>query len=57
MPNPHKDQNLDLDHSEGNTIGCCVSDKEELYLYRNERDVGVAWEGLPIYEQLCGLWA
>ena len=44
----------DLDHSAGNTFGCRVSDKGEFHLYHNGRNVGVAWEGLPIYEQLWG---
>ncbi len=44
----------DLDRSEGNTFGCRVSHKGQFYLYHNGRNVGVAWEGLPIYEQLWG---
>ena len=53
----NREQNVkpwDLDYSAGNTFGCCVSDKGELHLYHNGRDVGVALEELPIYEQL---WA
>ena len=42
----------DLDRSVSNTFGCRVSHKGEFHFYG--RNVGVAWEGLPIYEQLWG---
>ena len=44
----------DLDDSRGNTFGVAVSEKEELHLYHNGRDVGVAWEGLPTDKPLWG---
>ena len=44
----------DLDGSAGNTFGCDVSDTGELHLYRNGRDVGVVWEGLPTDQPLWG---
>ena len=43
-----------LDDSAGNTFCCCVSEKGELHLYHNGRDVGVVWEGLPTNQQLWG---
>ena len=43
-----------LDGSSGNTFGVAVSVKEELHLYHNGRDVGVAWEGLPTDKPLWG---
>ena len=52
----------DLDRSPGNTFGVAVSEKGELHLYHNGRDVGVAWEGLPTdkplwgYVRLSGVW-
>ena len=42
----------DLDHSPGNSFACAVLEKGELHLYHNGRDVGVAWEGLPIVQPL-----
>ena len=44
----------DLDDSPGNTFGVAVSEKGELHLYHNGRDVGVAWEGLPTDKPLWG---
>ena len=44
----------DLDDSAGNTFGVAVSEKGELHLYHNGRDVGVAWEGLPTDKPLWG---
>ena len=44
----------DLDHSPGNTFGVAVSEKGELHLYHNGRDVGVALEGLPTDKPLWG---
>ena len=44
----------DLDDSAGNIVGCQVSETGELHLYHNERDVGVAWEGLPTDLPLWG---
>ena len=44
-----------LDGSPGNTFGVAVSEKGELHLYHNGRDVGVAWEGLPTDKPLWGL--
>ena len=44
----------DLDDSSGNTFGVAVSEKGELHLYHNGRDVGVAWEGLPADKPLWG---
>ena len=44
----------DLDYSPGNTFGVAVSEKGELHLYHNGRDVGVAWEGLPTDKPLWG---
>ena len=43
-----------LDRSAGNTFGCHVSGTGELYLHHNGRNVGVAWEGLPIDQPLWG---
>ena len=43
-----------LDDSPGNTFGVAVSEKGELHLYHNGRDVGVAWEGLPADKPLWG---
>ena len=43
-----------LDHSAGNTFGCCVLQTGELHLYHNGRDVGVVWERLPIDQPLWG---
>ena len=43
-----------LDRSPGNTFGVAVSEKGELHLYHNGRDVGVAWEGLPTDKPLWG---
>ena len=43
-----------LDHSAGNTFGCCVLQTGELHLYHNGRDVGVVWEGLPTDQPLWG---
>ena len=43
-----------LDRSAGNTIGCCILETGELHLYHNGRDVGVAWKGLPMDQQLWG---
>ena len=43
-----------LDRSPGNTFGVGVSEKGELHLYHNGRDVGVAWEGLPTDKLLWG---
>ena len=45
----------DLDDLSGNTFGLAVSEKGELHLYHNGRDVGVAWEGLPTDKPLWGL--
>ena len=54
----HKEQNRALqwvlDRSAGNTFGCEVSQKGELHLYHNGRDVGVALEGLPTDQHLWG---
>ena len=44
----------DMDDSAGNTFGCCVSGTGELHLHHNEKDVGVAWEGLPTDQPLWG---
>ena len=44
----------DLNRSPGNTFGVAVSEKGELHLYHNGRDVGVAWEGLPTDKPLWG---
>ena len=44
----------DLDHSAGNTFGCCVLQTGELNLYHNGRDAGVVWEGLPTDQPLWG---
>ena len=44
----------DLDDLPGNTFGVAVSEKGELHLYHNGRDVGVAWEGLPTVKPLWG---
>ena len=44
----------DLNGSPGNTFGVAVSEKGELHLYHNGRDVGVAWEGLPTDKPLWG---
>ena len=41
--------------SAGNTLGYCVSDKGEIHLYHNGRDVGVVWEGLPTDQPLWGV--
>ena len=43
-----------LDRSAGNTFGCHVSGTGELHLHHNERDVDVAWEGLPTDQPLWG---
>ena len=43
-----------LDRSAGNTFGCCMLETGELHLYHNGRDVGVAFEGLPIDQPLWG---
>ena len=43
-----------LDGSAGNTFRCDVSEKGELHLYHNGRDVGVVWEGLPTDQPLWG---
>ena len=43
-----------LDRSPGNTFGVAVSEKGELHLYHNGRDMGVAWEGLPTNKPLWG---
>ena len=43
-----------LDRSAGNTFGCRVLQTGELHLYRNGRDVGVAFEGLPTDQPLWG---
>ena len=45
---------LALDRSPGNTFGVAVSEKGELHLYHNGRDVGVAWEGLSTDKPLWG---
>ena len=44
----------DLDDSAGNTFGFDVSEKGELHLYHNGRDVGMAFEGLPTDQPLWG---
>ena len=49
-----------LDHSAGNTIGCCIVQAGELHLYHDGRDMGVIWAGLPDqplwgFVTLCGL--
>ena len=43
-----------LDDSAGNTFGVAVSEKGELHLYHNGRDVRVAWKGLPTDKPLWG---
>ena len=43
-----------LDRSAGNTFGCHLLQTGELHLYHNDRDVGVAFEGLPIDQPLWG---
>ena len=45
---------FELDGSPGNTFGVAVSEKGELHLYHNGRDVGVAREGLPTDKPLWG---
>ena len=45
----------DLQPSPDNTFGVAVSEKGELHLYHNGRDVGVAWEGLPTDALFWGL--
>ena len=44
----------DLDDSAGNTFGCDVSEKGELHLYHNGKDMGVVWEGLPTDQPMWG---
>ena len=55
----HKGQDRELqwvlDDSPGNTFGVAVSEKGELHLYHNGRDMGVAWEGLPTDKPLWGV--
>ena len=51
----HRELQLFLDYSAGNTFGCHVSGTGELHLHHNGRDVGVAWEGLPTDQPLWGL--
>ena len=51
---PERVLQWDLDRSPGNTFGVAVSEKGELHLYHNGRDVGVAWEGLPTDKPLWG---
>ena len=43
-----------LDCSAGNAFGCLVSEKGELHLYHNGRDVGVTLEGLPTDQPFWG---
>lgn len=43
-----------LDCSASNAFGCLVSGTGELHLYHNEKDVGVAWEGLPTDQPFWG---
>ena len=43
-----------MDHSPGSTFGVAVSEKGELHLYHNRRDVGVALRGLPTDKPLWG---
>ena len=31
----------------GDTFGCCVKEDGKFYIYKNGKELGVAWEGLP----------